>query len=159
MSNPERAVNELVERVRQKAPQACNATELREAFAVVLSELGVTPGDPAWSDGRDVIGAAYERLLHGRDRRSLGQFFTPLPIGRAMAAWLLEARPRLLLDPASGSGSLLVAAGHERRGRTVFAGIDIDPLAGEALQEIVRQAVDVPPQVVETARKFSAPAR
>jgi len=36
------------------------------------------------------------------------------------------------------------------------SGIDIDPLAGDALQEIVRQAVDVPAQVVELARKFTA---
>jgi len=35
------------------------------------------------------------------------------------------------------------------------SGIDVDPLAGEALQEIVRQAVDVPPGVVALARSFS----
>ena len=35
------------------------------------------------------------------------------------------------------------------------SGIDIDPLAGDALQDIVRQAVDVPPAVVDMARKFS----
>jgi tripartite-type tricarboxylate transporter receptor subunit TctC len=36
------------------------------------------------------------------------------------------------------------------------SGTDIDPLAGEALQEIVRQAVDAPPAVVEMAKRFSA---
>src|SRR5262245_2976758 len=36
------------------------------------------------------------------------------------------------------------------------SGIDVDPLAGERLQEIVRQAVEVPPQVVELAKRFSA---
>src|SRR5215813_2132035 len=35
------------------------------------------------------------------------------------------------------------------------SGIDVDPLAGEALQEIVRQAVDVTPGVVALARSFS----
>src|SRR5215470_843976 len=35
------------------------------------------------------------------------------------------------------------------------SGIDIDPLAGDALQEIVRQAVDVSPAVVALARSFS----
>ena len=35
------------------------------------------------------------------------------------------------------------------------SGIDIDPLAGDALQEIVRQAVNVPPAVVALARSFS----
>jgi adenine-specific DNA-methyltransferase len=46
-----------------------------------------------------------------------------------MAAWLLADHPRLLLDPACGSGSLLAAAAHERTGPTKFAGIDVDPLA------------------------------
>jgi hypothetical protein len=36
------------------------------------------------------------------------------------------------------------------------SGTDIDPLAGEAMQAIVRQAVDVPPAVVELAKRFSA---
>jgi tripartite-type tricarboxylate transporter receptor subunit TctC len=34
--------------------------------------------------------------------------------------------------------------------------IDIDPLAGDKLQEIVRQAVAVPPRVVEQAKRFSS---
>jgi hypothetical protein len=36
------------------------------------------------------------------------------------------------------------------------SGTDIDPLAGERLQEIVRQAVAVPPRVVEQAKRFSS---
>src|SRR5262245_12481425 len=36
------------------------------------------------------------------------------------------------------------------------SGTDIDPLAGERLQEIVRQAVAVPPRAVEQAKRFSA---
>ena len=39
------------------------------------------------------------------------------------------------------------------------SGTDIDPLAGDKLQDIVRQAVDVPPAVVETAKRFSAQPR
>lgn len=135
MSGADLAVDELVALVRQRAAGTNDAAAFRAAFAAVLSELDVTPGDPAWTDGRDVIGAAYERLLRGRERRPLGQFFTPLSIGRAMAAWLLEPQPRLLLDPASGSGSLLVAAAHERSGETAFAGVDIDPLAIRMVRE------------------------
>ena len=135
MSSPGLAVDELVARVRQRAAGTNDAAGLRAAFAAVLSELKIAPGDPAWTDGRDVIGAAYERLLRGRERRPLGQFFTPLPIGRAMAAWLLEAQPRLLLDPACGSGSLLVAAAHERSSETALAGVDIDPLAIRMMRE------------------------
>jgi hypothetical protein len=76
-----------------------------------------------------VIGAAYERLLAGRDRRALGQFFTPLSVGRAMAAWLLTSEPNVLLDPACGSGSLVASAAHERSGSTRLLGVDIDPFA------------------------------
>ncbi|MGH6769721.1 MAG: Bug family tripartite tricarboxylate transporter substrate binding protein [Xanthobacteraceae bacterium] len=36
------------------------------------------------------------------------------------------------------------------------SGIDIDPLAGGKLQEIVRGAVDVPPKVTEAAKAFTA---
>ena len=35
-------------------------------------------------------------------------------------------------------------------------GMDIDPLSGEKLQKIVARAVEVTPQVVETAKKYSA---
>lgn len=103
---------------------------LREAFARVLTELEIKPGDPAWTDGRDVVGAAYERLFAGHSRRRLGQFYTPLPIGRTMARWLLAANPALLLDPGCGSGSLLAAVAHERNGlQTRLLGLDVDPLA------------------------------
>ncbi len=88
-------------------------------------------GDPAWTDGCDVIGTTYERAIPGRDRRRLGQFFTPVHIGRVMAKWLLEARPSLMLDPGCGSGSLLMAAAHENLRSTKLLGIDIDPLAAE----------------------------
>ena len=39
------------------------------------------------------------------------------------------------------------------------SGTDIDPLAGEALQEIVRSAASAPPGIVALAKKFSAPGR
>ena len=35
------------------------------------------------------------------------------------------------------------------------SGIDIDPLPGDKLQQIVLEAVNVPPQVVDMARKFA----
>jgi adenine-specific DNA-methyltransferase len=129
VQSPDAAVEQLVARVHGRVAGRSDPEAIRFAFASVLSELEVRPGDPAWTDGRDVIGAAYERVLHGRERRALGQFFTPLSIGRAIAAWLLAEEPRMLLDPACGSGSLLAAAAQERTGRTRFVGVDVDPLA------------------------------
>lgn len=127
--SPDLAVDQLIARVRGQSGDARDPEALRAAFATVLADLEVQPGDPAWTDGRDVIGAAYERLLAGRDRRALGQFFTPLSVGRAMAAWLLASEPRVLLDPACGSGALVAAAAHERSGSTGLVGIDVDPFA------------------------------
>jgi len=129
VSASSKAVDALVARVFAEAGKTGDPSALRRALACVLRELDVVPGDPAWADGRDVIGAAYERLLPGRARRELGQFFTPLWIGRVMARWLLQEHPRLLLDPGCGSGSLLAAVAHERRGATRLLGLDIDPLA------------------------------
>jgi tripartite-type tricarboxylate transporter receptor subunit TctC len=39
------------------------------------------------------------------------------------------------------------------------SGTDIDPVAGERLQEIVRQAVAIPPRAAEQAKRFAAPQR
>jgi adenine-specific DNA-methyltransferase len=127
-----KAVEELVGRVRAEAGESADSASLKRTLESVLADLGVRPGDPAWSDGRDVVGMAYERLVPGSERRRLGQFFTPLWVGRVMARWLLEAPVDLLVDPGCGSGSLLAAAAEERDGRsTKLLGIDVDPLAIE----------------------------
>lgn len=124
------AVSELVERVRAAAgtddPQA-----LREALATTLASLGVEPGHLAWTNGRDIMGAAYELLVPGHARRSLGQFFTPLALGRVMARWVLSDPRRLVIDPCCGSGALLVAVAKEDSRNTRLLGLDVDPLAVE----------------------------
>ena len=99
-------------------------------MARVLEGLNIAPGDPAWADGHDVVGEAFEQLLPTPSRRALGQFCTPLWAARPMAEWLLAESADLLLDPGCGSGSLLIGAAHARRqGSTRFLGLDVDPLA------------------------------
>src|SRR5690348_16462827 len=98
VSTAPEAVETLVARVRESVA-ADDPAATRDALEQVLRELGVSPGDPAWTNGRDIVGDAYERLVAGSDRRAHGQFFTPLPVGRAMASWLLTTNPRLLMDP------------------------------------------------------------
>ncbi len=129
MSTPLAAVEDLLARTVAEAGATSDPEKLRAAFDRVLKELGIEPGDPAWTDGRDVVGTAYERLLAGHARRRLGQFFTPMPIARAMARWLFAEGTTLLLDPGCGSGSLLAAAAHERHSRTRLLGLDVDPMA------------------------------
>ena len=85
-------------------------------------------------------------------RQVLGLYASGSDIGRSIVAppgvpaetvaVLRQAFMAMMRDPALAAD-------------VAKSGIDIDPLDGEALQEIVRQAVDVPPQVVELARKFS----
>lgn len=129
MGTPAQATDELVGLVRRAAGTADDPAALKRALVQVLGALNVEPGDPAWTDGRDVVGAAYERLVAGEHRRALGQFFTPLAIGRVMARWALADQPALLLEPGCGSGSLLIASAQERAASTHLLGLDVDPIA------------------------------
>jgi len=89
-------------------------------------------------------------------RQVLGLYASGSDIGRSIlappglaaetVATLRKAFMETMQDPA-----LLAEVGR--------SGVDTDPLAGDKLQEIVRQAVDVPPQVIETARSFSTSSR
>jgi SAM-dependent methyltransferase len=127
-----KAVDGLVLRVRAQAGETADPSAIKAALSLVLADLGIKPGDPAWADGRDVVGAAYERLIAGSERRALGQFFTPLWVGRVMARWLLAEPTPLLMDPGCGSASLLAAAAQERSDATTrLLGLDVDPLAIE----------------------------
>jgi adenine-specific DNA-methyltransferase len=124
------AVDQLAQSVNARA-RVASVRSTRFAFNKTLLDLDDKIGDPAWTDGCDVIGTAYERLIPGRDRRRLGQFFTPIDLGRVMARWILEAKPAQLLDPGCGSGSLLIAAAHENLGKTRLVGLDIDSFSVE----------------------------
>lgn len=126
----EQAVEKLLSLVAARS-HGDSPVRTREAFQRALGDLQVPQGDPAWTDGSDVLGAAYEAAIPGEFRRQLGQFFTPIGVGRVMARWLLEGRPLTILDPGCGSGSLLMAAAHEKLGRAELLGLDIDPLAVE----------------------------
>lgn len=128
MGTPSQAIDYLVDRV-ENAAQSTDPVVLRRTLLSALSELRIDESDPAWSDGRDVIGAAYERLLAGHQRRARGQFFTPLPVARVMARWALADDPDLLLEPGAGSGSMLIAASQERSAATRLLGLDLDPVA------------------------------
>ena len=128
MSKAEAAIDGLVADVRGRT--VAGHHNHRPALAGVLESLAVKPGDPAWADGRDVIGEAFERLIPTAARRTLGQFFTPLWAARPMAEWLLIDKPKMLLDPGVGSGALMIAAADTRRdSATRLLGLDVDPLA------------------------------
>jgi len=123
----ERHIADLVMRTRVAAAGG----DVRAAFADVLETLRIPPAEiEAWRDGTDIIGAAYERLVSARIRRTQGQFFTPFWAGEVMAGWLFSEQRQLLLDPGCGAGGLLIpAARHSRRRDARLLGVDRDPLA------------------------------
>lgn len=124
------AVEELV--ASADGRRRSSTADGRDAFRSLLGGLPANATGPAWEDGRDVVGEAYERVVSAATRRRAGQFFTPLWVARAMAHWLLGEPTTTLLDPGCGSGSLLIASAIERdHPRVKLLGIDSDRLAIE----------------------------
>jgi adenine-specific DNA-methyltransferase len=123
-------IETLVAKTRASA-EAADAPALKAAFERVLVSLKIPEAElAALTDGTDVIGAAYERLLTGEQRRADGQFFTPLWAGRLMVEWLFREPTRLLVDPGCGSGALLIPAAMSTcRERAKLLGLDLDPTA------------------------------
>lgn len=52
----------------------------------------------------------YARVATHEHRKALGQFFTPPKVAALMADWIAGARPKVILDPALGTGILTRAA-------------------------------------------------
>jgi type I restriction-modification system DNA methylase subunit len=98
--------------------------EFPKAFAALIVEM---EGRVTSSLGNDVLGEFFEQnISNGRN----GQFFTPYPICILMASITntekVSDEPFRILDPACGSGRMLLAA-HDRNGSGhEYYGIDID---------------------------------
>ena len=64
------------------------------------------------ASGCDPLGEAYCRIRNGKERRGLGQTYTPPAIITSMLDWSAnEVTPARVIDPGSGSGRFTVAAG------------------------------------------------
>lgn len=88
------------------------------------------------SEQSDVIGEVYAAWVPQDARRTLGQFWTPQPIAQLMTRWAIQSPDDAVLDPAFGSGVLLLEALHRLHslGATVVpqrqvAGVELSPLA------------------------------
>ena len=78
--------------------------------------------------GEDPLGEAFCRLRLPAQRRTKGATFTPRTIVDAMVQWAAEAAmPVRIVDPGTGSGRFLVAAGR-RIPKASLLGIEVDPL-------------------------------
>ncbi len=85
----------------------------------------------------DAKGAAFQAILAPQLRSEKGQFFTPDPVKRLLVEILDPRAGEIILDPACGSGGLLISAMSaiecaDKRERTKaaassFFGIELDP--------------------------------
>ena len=96
-------------------------------FALLIQEMEDRVGS---GQGNDVLGEYFEQHFC---RKNSGQFFSPWPICQFMAkavcgnALLQEAeRPQRVIDPACGSGRMLLAGAQDMGPDHEFYGIDID---------------------------------
>jgi type I restriction-modification system DNA methylase subunit len=82
----------------------------------------------------DVVGQIYQELIPVKERKELGQFYTPNEIGQILSRWAVQSTQDRFLDPCSGSGSITVEA-YKR----------FEELNGMTHQEIIRSitAVDI----------------
>lgn len=102
--------------------------EFSKAFAALVNEMEDRVHD---SNGNDVLGEFFEQHVSS-DRKA--QFFTPFPICQFMASitgsnaseTFQREKPLRILDPACGSGRMLLAAYKIHGGGNEYYGIDID---------------------------------
>lgn len=77
----------------------------------------------------DPLGDAYCSIFPSDTRRAIGATYTPPAIVGAMVEWAAaHFEPERIVDPGSGSGRFLVAAGRKFR-TSELVGIELDPLA------------------------------
>ncbi|HYV90916.1 MAG TPA: N-6 DNA methylase [Chitinophagales bacterium] len=105
--------------------------DLRHNFPKMFATLTLEMTERMLSkEGTDVLGEFYEARLQ---KQGLSQFFTPYPICEFMARIAIgeaqkiaEERPMRILDPACGSGRMLMVAAHSSEKKHEYYGIDID---------------------------------
>lgn len=89
------------------------------------------------SDSPEEIDLAYNLYAPKAHRRKFAQFFTPPAIASLMAEWVSEKSPRIVLDPAFGTGILAREMG-KRLSTTKIIGYEIDPVVAVAAKKAAR---------------------
>lgn len=84
--------------------------------------------------GADPLGEAFTAIRSADDRRATGAVYTPQPIVDAMVEWLAtQGAPVRIVDPGSGSGRFILAAGRMFPDAELVA-VEMDPLAALMLR-------------------------
>lgn len=78
-------------------------------------------------NGFNYWGDLHNLLIPQAKRRQLGQFWTDENLADLMTRWLLESKPRQLIDVGCGAGNFLLSS-LDVSPQTVRCGIDISPL-------------------------------
>ena len=104
------------------------ASPLRHEFPKLFAQLVIEMEERhSSSNGNDVLGEFYEQHLY---RKGASQYFTPQPVCEFMAQIAGEKNqseePLNILDPACGSGRMLLSASRSMGKNNHFFGIDID---------------------------------
>lgn len=87
--------------VRLDAPLAYGLARLFEAYSLTATAQSLA--------GADALGTAYEAMVGATFRGELGAYFTPRNVSDFIAR-MLDVRSGRVLDPACGTGGLLIAA-------------------------------------------------
>jgi tripartite-type tricarboxylate transporter receptor subunit TctC len=89
-------------------------------------------------------------------RQILGLFASGSDIGRSIVA-----PPGVAEDTVAALRAAFMETMHDPAliEEARMTGMDLDPLEGGSLQRIVAQTVEVTPQMVEQAKKFSGPGK
>ncbi len=93
------------------------------------------PGE-AGEEDRDRLGPPIERALDAERRRASGQHFTPAEVADLINAFCIRAPEDRVLDPACGTGAILLRARARLRwlggDGSGLAGVEVDPALAEA---------------------------
>src|SRR5713101_4131456 len=119
------------------------------------------------ADGDDILGDAYEYLMRHfatESGKSKGQFYTPAEVSRIMAKVIgvgdAKSAGQTIHDPTCGSGSLLLKAHDEAKGRTgldlALYGQEMDN-ATTALARMNMILHDCPTAEIEQDNSLSSP--
>lgn len=83
--------------------------------------------------GDDPLGDAFSALRTASERRSTGATFTPKALVTTMVNWVRQWEPDRIVDPGSGSGRFIVAAGRAMS-RPHLVAVELDPLCALMLR-------------------------
>lgn len=122
--------------IRQAVPGIAH-----RAFATPLDTLGLEAPQPLANAIYEaaqrsqallnVWGELYSALIPQSERRRIGQFWTNEQVAEWMVTWLLQSRPRCLVDVGCGAGNFLLKAAQrleKAHGATELYGLDLSPL-------------------------------